>query len=227
MRSLPALFAAVVLGLSALLPLSAGAADFKNGADYLTLPEAQNTDAAGKIEVTEFFAYYCPHCYRFEPLLAAWVKKNANNIVFKRVHVSAGGGGGAVQVQQRLYYTIEALGLVEQYHQKVFDAMHVENNRLGTEEAALAWAQKAGIDRARFVEAWNSFGVQAKLRRANAMMAAYRIDGWPTVAIDGRYLTSPAQAGEGDKSLQSEEALQQGALKVMDFLVAKAKAEKK
>ncbi|MFL6710527.1 MAG: thiol:disulfide interchange protein DsbA/DsbL [Massilia sp.] len=224
MRSL---IAATMLGLCALLPLStaASAADFKNGADYLTLPEAQNTDAAGKVEVTEFFAYYCPHCNAFEPALHAWVKKNAANIVFKRVHVSV--NSPAVQVQQRLFYTLDALGAVEQYHQKVFDAMHVERNRLASEEAAFDWAQKAGLDRAKFIEAWNSFGVQAKLRRANAMMAAYRIDSWPTVAIDGRYITSPSQAGEGDKSLQTEEQLQQGALKVMDFLVQKAKAEKK
>jgi thiol:disulfide interchange protein DsbA len=225
MRSL---IAATMLGLCALLPLSpsASAADFKNGADYLTLPEAQNTDAAGKVEVTEFFAYYCPHCNAFEPALHDWVRKNAANIVFKRVHVSTG-NSAAVQVQQRLFYTLDALGAVDQYHQKVFDAMHVERNRLATEQAAFDWAQKAGLDRARFIDAWNSFGVQAKVRRANAMMGAYRIDGWPTVAIDGRYLTSPAQAGEGDKSLQTEEQLQQGALRVMDFLLQKAKAEKK
>lgn len=217
---------ALVLGAAVVASNGASAADFRNGADYVTLPETQNTDAAGKVEVTEFFAYYCPHCARFEAPLHAWVKKNAANIVFKRVHVSSG-GGGPVAVQQRLFYTLDALGAVEQYHQKVFDAMHIERNRLATEEAAFDWAQKAGIDRAKFIEAWNSFGVQAKLRRANAMMAAYRIDQWPMVAVDGRFMTSPSQAGEGDKSLQTEEQLQAGALKVMDFLVAKAKAEKK
>ena len=228
LRSLPALLAAAVVAISALLPTAAGAADFKNGADYVTLPEAQNTDAAGKVEVTEFFAYYCPHCARFEAPIQAWAKKNAANIVFRRVHVSSGGGGsGAVAVQQRMFYTLEALGALEQYHQKVFDAMHVERNRLATESAAFDWAQQAGIDRARFAEAWHSFGVQAKLRRANAMMAAYRIDQWPMVAVDGRFMTSPSQAGEGDPSLQSEDSLQQGALRVMDFLVAKAKADKK
>ena len=226
MRAISSLFGAVLFSLAALASTAAPtalAADYKNGADYLTLPEAQNTDAAGKVEVTEFFAYYCPHCARFEAPLQAWVKKNAANIVFRRVHVS---GGGGVAVQQHIFYTLDALGAVEQYHQKVFDAMHVERNRLASDEAAFDWAQKAGIDRARFIEAWNSFGVQAKLRRANAMMGAYRIDQWPMVAVDGRFMTSPSQAGEGDKSLQSEEQLQQGALKVMDFLVAKARADK-
>ena len=144
--------------------------------------------------------------------------------MFRRVHVA---GGGAVAIQQRIFYTLEALGTLEQNNQKVFDAMHVERNRLATDSAAFDWAQQAGIDRAKFIDAWNSFGVQAKLRRANAMMAAYRIDQWPMVAVDGRFMTSPAQASEGDPSLQSEEQMQLGALRVMDFLVTKAKAEKK
>ncbi len=221
MRFIRTLLCAAAIGFAA---ASASAADPANGVEYLTLPEAQNTDAANKVEVTEFFAYYCPHCNRFEPLLAAWVKKQGANIVFKRVHVTNGPG---VLPQQRLFYTLEALGLFDKYHDKVFSAMHVERLRLGSEQAVFDWAAKAGIDPAKFAEAWNSFGVQAKLRRANAMMAAYRIEEWPMVAIDGRYMTSPSRAGASVKAAQTEEQQQQAALQVMDFLVAKAKAEKK
>lgn len=221
MRLIRTLLCAAAIGFSAFA--NAAGADPKNGTEYLTLPEVQGTDAGSKIEVTEFFAYYCPHCNRFEPVLAEWVKKQGANIVFKRVHVS---GGPSVMPQQHLFYTLDALGLIPQYHQKVFDAMHVERLRLASDQAVLDWAGKAGIDNAKFVDAWNSFGVQAKLRRANALMAAYRIDQWPMVAVDGRFLTSPTQAGEG-KPPQTEELLQQSALQVMDYLVAKAKAEKK
>src|SRR4051794_30722164 len=100
------------------------AATPQNGAEYLTLPTAQPTEAGNKVEVIEFFAYYCPHCNVFDPLLSAWVKKQGNNIVFKRVHVSS---DPRVAPQQRLYYTLEAMGLVEQYHSKVFDAIHKDN----------------------------------------------------------------------------------------------------
>jgi thiol:disulfide interchange protein DsbA len=221
MRIIRKLLLAAAIGLGA--AASAFAADPKDGVQYITLAEAQNTDAGNKVEVTEFFAYYCPHCNRFEPLLAEWVRKQGANIVFKRVHVS---NGPRVLPQQRLYYTFEALGLLGQYHDKVFNAMHLERQRLDSDEAVLDWAVKSGIDRAKFVEAWNSFGVQAKLRRANAMMAAYRINEWPVVAIDGRFLTSPSQAGSS-AAAQTEGDLQQSALQVMDYLVAKAKAEKK
>jgi thiol:disulfide interchange protein DsbA len=226
MRIIPALLCAAAIGVGAAASALASppAADPNNGVDYTTLPQVQNTDAVNKVEVTEFFAYSCPHCNSFEPQLAEWARKQGAHIAFKRVHVSA---GAAALPQQRLFYTLEALGLLEQYHQKVFSAMHIERLRLRSDEQVLDWAVKSGIDQARFVEAWNSFGVQAKLRRAGALMAAYRIDSWPTIAIDGRFITSPSQAGGAAAHAHDEDEMQRAALKVMDYLVAQAKAEKK
>lgn len=222
MHALRRLFCTALLGLAAASALPAFAADPQAGTGYLTLNAAQPTDTGKKIEVIEFFAYYCPHCYAFEPQLAAWVKKQGDNVVLKRVHVSAGGGALA---QQRLFYTLDAMGLLEQYHAKVFEAMHVKRLRLGSDEQVIDWAAQAGIDRAQFIATYNSFGIQARLRRAGAMMDAYGVEYWPMVVVDGRFVTSPSQAG---KSMQgsSEAEQQQAALQVMDFLVAKAKAEK-
>jgi thiol:disulfide interchange protein DsbA len=216
------LCAAALLGLAAIGP--ATAAEPRAGVQYQVLPQALNTDPGPKIEVTEFFAYYCPHCYAFEPLLAEWVKKQGANIVFRRVHVPA---GERVLPQQRLFYTLDALGLLDQYHGKVFDAMHVDRLRLASDDEVLDWATKAGIDRARFVGTRNSFGVQARLRQADAKVEAYHVTLWPLVAIDGRYLTSPSLAGAGMPEPVTEERQQRSALEVMDYLVAKAKADRK
>jgi thiol:disulfide interchange protein DsbA len=225
------LCAAALLGLAG----SAGSApttapaEPKEGVQYLVLPTSQNLDAGsaaprGAVEVTEFFAYYCPHCYAFEPLLAAWVKKQGANIVFRRVHVPR---DPSVLPQQRLFYTLESMGLLDQYHDKVFSAMHVERLRLANDEQVFDWAAKAGIDRARFVDTYRSFGVQAKLRRAGQMVEDYRVNYWPLVAIDGRFITSPSQANEGVTEARTETGQQQVALQVMDYLVAKAKADRK
>jgi thiol:disulfide interchange protein DsbA len=203
---------------------SASPAAPQNGVEYMTLPEVQPTDAAGKVEVTEFFDYACPHCHAFEPALAGWVKKQGANIVFRRVHVTRTAGA---MPQQRLYYTLEAMGLLGQYHDKVFHAMHVERERFASDDAVIAWAAKAGIDRAKFVDAYNSFGNQAKTRRAAAMMQAYRIDHWPVLAVGGRYLTSPSLATQGVTAPQTEADQQQAALQVLDHLVAKAKKDRK
>ena len=203
---------------------SAFAATPVNGAEYMTLPTAQPTESGKKVEVTEFFAYYCPHCNVFEPLLASWVKKQGNNIVFKRVHVAS---DPRVAPQQRLYYTLEAMGLVEQYHTKVFDAIHKDHLKLQADDEVIDWAAKAGIDRAAFAGAYRSFGIPSKMRRAEGMMAAYKVDHWPMVAIDGKYTTSPSMANKNAPENMTEVQQQEHALQVMDFLVAKAKAEKK
>ena len=219
------LFCTALLGLAAgSATLSASAADPQAGAQYLVLPSVQPTDAGNKIEVIEFFAYYCPHCYAFEPALEAWAKKQGDNIVFKRVHIQ---GGASVLPQQRLFYTLDAMGLLNQYHQKVFDAMHQQHLRLSSDEQVFDWVASSGIDRAKFVDTYRSFGIQAKLRRAAAMMDSYGVDRWPLVVVDGRFVTSPSHAGAGAPEGTTEAQQQQTALQVMDFLVAKAKADKK
>lgn len=219
------LFCTALLGLAAgFAALSASAADPQAGTHYLVLPAAQPTDTGRQVEVIEFFAYYCPHCYAFEPALEAWVKKQGDNIVFKRVHIQ---GGAGVLPQQRLFYTLDAMGLLNQYHQKVFDAMHQQRLRLSSDEQVFDWAAQNGIDRAKFVETYRSFGIQAKLRRAAAMMDAYGVDRWPLVVVDGRFVTSPSHAGAGAPEGTTEAQQQQAALQAMDFLVAKAKADKK
>ena len=219
------LFCTTLLGLAAgFATLSASAADPQAGAQYLVLPSVQPTDTGKQVEVIEFFAYYCPHCYVFEPALEAWVKKQGDNIVFKRVHVP---GGASVLPQQRLFYTLDAMGLLNQYHQKVFDAMHQQHLRLSSDEQVFDWVAQMGIDRAKFIDTYRSFGIQAKVRRAGAMMDSYGVDRWPLVVVDGRFITSPSHAGAGAPEGTTEAQQQQAALQVMDFLVAKAKADKK
>lgn len=217
------LFAVALCG--AALAAQASPADPKNGVEYQTLATPQPTGATGKkVEVIEFFAYYCPHCNVLEPELAAWVKKQGDNIVFKRVHVQR---DESVAPQQRLYFTLEAMGLVEQLHAKVFHAMHAERNRLNSDEAVFSFVEKQGVDRAKFSETYRSMGVAARVRRANTMMEAYKVDSWPMFGVDGRFTTSPSMANEGSKSAQTEAQLNAQGLMLLDHLVAKAKAEKK
>lgn len=196
----------------------------KEGVQYKVLPQKLATPEGKAVEVVEFFAYYCPHCAVFEPLLAEWVKKQGDNIVFKRVHVA---NGPRVVPQQKLFYTLESLGLLEQYHAKAFAAIHQQGLRLMDDEQVIDWAAKAGIDRARFAEAYRSFGVAAKVRRATTMMDEYKVDHWPLVAIDGRFVTSPSMANPAESAPPTEREQQQVALGVMDALVAKARADKK
>jgi thiol:disulfide interchange protein DsbA len=227
MRFMKQILGALALSALTFTALSASAtpADPKNGVEFKTLAAPQPTDSGKKIEVTEFFAYYCPHCNAFEASLEAWVKKQDGNIVFKRVHVSRDEN---VLPQQKLFYTLVAMNLLtDQLHQKIFDEMHVARNRLNRDEMVFDFIAKQGIDRQKFIDTYRSMGVAASVRKTSAMMDAYQIDSWPMIAIDGRYITSPTMADEGLKSATTEAQLHAEVLQVMDVLVAKAKAEKK
>ncbi len=205
--------AACVAGIAALgLPAGAFAQARKpeNGTDYLALDKRVNTDAAaGKVEVIEFFWYSCPHCNAFEPKLEAWSRKLPPDVVLKRVPVAF---RDDFVPQQRLFYTLEALGKVDELHSKVFQAIHVDRKPINKEDAILDWAGQQGLDKARFKELYNSFSVSSKARRASQLQDAFKVQGVPALGIAGRYYTDGTMAGTLDRALQ-----------VTDYLITEAR----
>jgi len=194
-----------------------------NGTDYKTLEKAQSTDApAGKVEVTEFFWYSCPHCFALDPALEDWVKKQGNAISFKRVPVMF---RPSFVPQQKLYYTLETMGRLGDLHAKVFHAIHAERKQLDTDAQITDFIVAQGVDKAKFLDVYNSFGIQTKAKRAAQLQEGYKIDGVPTLAIDGRYMTSPSIVGAGMGGNQPEPVLHTAALQVASFLVDKAAKE--
>lgn len=220
MRSLRfAVAAAALIATTAI----ASPADPKNGAEYTTLATPQPTQVVGKkIEVIEFFAYHCPACNLMEPHVAEWVKKQGNNVTFKRIAFPF---TGAADPEAHLHLTLEAMGKAEEYGPKVFRAFHVERQRLTSDAAILDWVGKSGLDKAKFVEYWNSFGVLTKLRRLPQMVEAYKISGTPSFVVDGRFVTSPGQVGEANPSLPGSQ-VPAASNTTLDALVAKAMKEK-
>ncbi|HTN65393.1 MAG TPA: thiol:disulfide interchange protein DsbA/DsbL [Burkholderiaceae bacterium] len=221
MRLFPRLLASLGFALVA-LSAAASPASPQNGQDYRTLEQPQQTAPGNKVEVTEFFWYNCPHCNAFEPALEDWVKKQGDKIVFKRVPIAF---RDSFIPQQKLYYTLEALGQVDELHKKVFYAIHVERQRLDTDNEIADFIGKQGVDKKKFLDMYNSFAVQTKVRQATQLQAAYQVDGVPLVAINGRYLTSPSIVGASIGN-RPEAVLQSSTLQVMDFLVAKAAKER-
>lgn len=192
----------------------ASAADFKDGLDYNTV-NGPRPETGKKVEVLEFFMYHCPHCNALDPVLAAWVKKNSDKIVFKRMHMGD-------DAQAKAFYTLEAMNITN-LHEKLFYAIHVERNRLNTDAALLDFLVKNGVDKAKYLETFNSFGVQTKLKRAQQVATQYKLDSVPALVIDGHYTTSPAVAGHG---LTSPAAAHTAMFAVMDSLVAKSLQER-
>jgi thiol:disulfide interchange protein DsbA len=176
------------------------------GTHYFKLSQSVPVSApAGKVEVLEFFWYGCPHCSHFEPGLAAWSAKLPADVVFRRVPVVLRENPGAIH--QRLFYALDALGLLPSMHVKVFHALHEEGLRLDTPETIGDYMAKNGIDKAKFLGTMESFGVQSKCRQARALADAYKLDGVPTVGVGGRYFTSVGLNGSNEKTLATVNVL--------------------
>ena len=98
-----------------------------------------------------------------------------------------------------MYYTLEAMGLLDQYHQKVFDAIHKQNVNLASKAKRDEWLKANGIDPAKYAEVEKSFTVATKIARARQLTQAYKVDSVPRFFVNGKYFTSAEQAGGNDK----------------------------
>ena len=202
------LFSSALVTASAWLSATAAwsqAALFKSGKDFQTLerPVATETNG-GKVEVIEFFWYSCPHCNAFEPSFAQWAKNAPKDVVVRRIPVSF---RDDFAPQQRLFFTIEAMNLMESLHPKVFAAIHVEKLPLNTDASILAWAEKQGVDKVKFNETYKSFGVSSKLKRAVQLQNDFKVEGVPSLGVAGRYYTDGTLAGSMDRALKVAESL--------------------
>jgi thiol:disulfide interchange protein DsbA len=183
----------------------AQATKIEAGDDYVALDARAPVEApAGKIEVVEFFWYSCPHCNAFEPLLETWIKKLPKDVAFRRAPVAF---RDDFIPQQRLYYALDALGLVDQLHGKVFNAIHVEKLDLSKPPAILEWVAKQGVDKAKFNEQFTSFSVASKASKAAQLQNAYRVEGVPALGVAGRFYTDGTLAKGMERATKVVESL--------------------
>lgn len=207
--------AGALIAATALSQVHAQAASkgFVAGTDYLVLDRRAPVDAlAGQIEVVEFFWYNCAHCSAFEPEFAQWIKKAPKGVVVRRVPVAF---RPDFEPQQRLFYALEAMGKVEQLHAKVFHAIHVDKQELKTVDAISAWVEKQGVNKAQFLENYNSFSIAAKAKKSTQLQDTFKVDGVPALGVAGRFYTSGTLAQN-----------MQRALAVTDFLITLARKTK-
>lgn len=208
---LPKLLLAAVAACLLAAP-SAFAQQLAEGKHYTRLQMPQPTETAGKVEVIEFFWYGCSHCADFEPLLKDWVKKLPADVAFRKVPAvfNPNWAAGA-----RLYYTYEALGLLDRLNDATFNAMVRQKINLADEKILLDWIEKQGVERQKFADMYKSFGVDGKVRKAAELTQEFGFGGVPAVIVGGKYQPSPDLGTFGNM------------LKVVDGLIAKNRAELK
>ena len=203
------LFASLCLALAWSVPAHA---ELVAGKQYTPISPVQATETGKNIEVLEFFSYACPHCNDLEPTLNAWVKKLPKDVTFRRLPAVF---NDTYMVYAKIFYTAEAMGMLDKLHPAIFNAVHGQRINLANEKTLLEWVAKQGVDSQKFSAMYASFSVNSKTQRAKQLTRVFAITGVPAIAVEGKYLTSPAQAN-GNEQL----------LPVLDDLIKKVRQER-
>lgn len=196
-----------------MLPAWAAPAAPEEGFDYdVVQPRLNRVDSDGRVEVVEFLWYQCPHCYALTALIEPWARQQEARVRFVRIHLAL---NSAYAAQDRLYYALEEMGLVERLHATVFQAIHEDRLPLKTLAQIGAFIGDEGIQRKRFEQVMRSAKVRERIAHAREVASHYRIAEVPILLVDGRYLTSAGHVGGS----------QADALAVVEWLVKRVEEE--
>lgn len=180
---------------------------YEEGTHYVALNIPVKTRDPKVVEVTEYFSYGCQHCYRFEPLINQWKNGLSEDVAFNRTPAI---WNKPYEFLAQTYYTAEALGVLDEVHTPLFQAIHSERRRLDDPKAMALFFSEHGVDPLDFAKTFNSFGVRASRQQAEARGRAYRSGGVPAIIVNGKYRI------EGDMAGSNAEMLQ-----VANFLISK------
>ena len=191
----------LLLAFLVLFALEARAAGWTEGQDYYLITPAQASSVpAGKVEVLEVFSYGCPACNSFQPTLQL-LKKNLPPNAQLAFLPAAFSAPEDWPMFQRAWFAAQALGIAERTHQQVYDAVWQTGelatfvpgtNRLKSpmpsiEDAARLYAHWTGIKAQDFLAMAHSFGVDMKMRGADAQIFAMQVPSTPCIVVAGRY----------------------------------------
>lgn len=185
---------------------------YEEGTHYMELPIPVKVRDPGKIEVTEYFSYGCPHCYQFDPMITSWKKSLSDKVVFDRTPAI---WNADYQVYAQTYYTAEALKITETVHTALFNAIQNQGKKLNDPKEMAAFFEEFGVNPVDFAKVYQSFGVKASMQQAEARGRAYRSSGVPAIIVNGKYRVEGQMAG-GNAEM----------LKVVDFLINKELADR-
>jgi thiol:disulfide interchange protein DsbA len=207
----PLLLVLSLVAVSTVQAQEAGA-PFVEGTHYFRVEPPQPTEApAGKVEVLEVMSYSCPACALFETQVDAWMKRMPANAHFAYLPAA---WNDAWTVSARAFFAAESLGVREQTHQQLFDAMHVQRAPLhGIGDFAAWYATNAGVDAATFEQVAESFATDMRVRRVQQAVPRYGVDATPSVVVAGKYRITGESAGSYERLFD-----------VVDYLVAKESA---
>lgn len=195
--------AVVALAVTVAVP----AQEFRERKDYFRLPVPVETRDSEKIEVVEVFSYGCIHCYQLEPILNAWVLAQGDDVDFHRVPMATRN----LRTLAQAFYTAKELDVLPKVHMPMFENIHDYGIDMSRPQLIRRMFEtQAGVDEEEFTRTFDSFAIATRVRQADAQTRLYRVQGTPTIIVDGRYLVDTVSAGSAE-----------GMLLVVNHLLAK------
>lgn len=185
--------------------------EFQAGQHYEVLRQPVRTNNPDRIEVVEVFWYGCGHCFTFKPMVEEWQKTLAEDVVKTRLPAV---WHPVMELHARAYYTAESLGVIDQVHTRIFEAMNLRGQELDSKEDIGELFEAAGVPREDFDATFESFGVNSAITRGESRQRAYGIRGTPELIVNGKYRITGTMAGS-----------HAGMLHVADYLIEKERAE--
>jgi len=190
-----------------LAPFIQAAPQFKENVNY----EVVRQTLTPQPEVMQYFSWFCPHCYQFEPIMDALKKQLPENVTFKRTPVAFLGGQMGPELQ-RAYAVADLLKAVDKVSPVIFNAIQVEHKLPQSRDDVRALFEKAGVDGKDFDAAVDSFAVTGMVAQYDRNTGSFNIRGVPSVIVNGKYLVKT----EGIKSTDEYFALIQFLLNKKD-----------
>jgi thiol:disulfide interchange protein DsbA len=179
----------VSLFVMLLLPLMASATNYQEGKHYTVVSE----QATKKPEVREFFSFYCPHCFKFEPFMSSVKKKLPEGVKFEFNHVDFLRGASPVMqgMLSKAVVVAEQMGMESKLMRALFNYIHVQRAIFTSEKDIRNIFVLNGADGDKFDKLMKSFGVNSKVKQMKKKQDYYSksggLTGVPAVIVNGRY----------------------------------------
>jgi len=187
---------------------------YQEGVHYFKIDETAAATVSDTVEVTELFSYGCSHCNTFEPYMQSWNNSKPDYVKLNRLPVSF--GRAAWQLMARGYMTAEMMGIAEQSHVPMMDAIWKEHKQFRSVEDLADFYSGFGVEKDAFIAHYKSFAADSKMRKGQRDVQLFGIKGTPTLVVNRKYRI------EGNKDVPGFDSM----LSVVDYLVEQAHAAK-
>jgi len=187
----------------------AQAEPYQEGVHYFKIDQVPADTGSGTVEVTELFSYGCSHCNTFEPYLESWNQTKPDNVVFNRIAVAF--GRKAWEMMARAYITTEMLGIADESHMAMMDAIWKEKRQFRTVDELAEFYTQFGIEKSAFLSNFQSFAADSTLRKSQRDVQLFGITGTPSLVVNRKYRVT------SNKNVRGFDQM----LDIVDYLVSK------